>query len=42
MKYLPNLVVASLATLLLASCGNGDSTVSMANCKNYWSFSKCM
>ncbi len=29
MKYLPNLVVASLATLLLASCGNGDSTVSM-------------
>ena len=29
MKYLPNLVVASLATFLLASCGNGDSTVSM-------------
>jgi len=29
MKNLFNLVVASLATLLLASCGNGDSTVSM-------------
>ena len=29
MKYLPNLVIASLATFMLASCGNGDSTVSM-------------
>jgi len=29
MKYLTNLVAASLATLLLASCVNGDSTVSM-------------
>ena len=29
MKYLPNLVVTSLTTLLLASCGNNDSTVSM-------------
>ncbi len=29
MKYLPNLVVASLTTLFLASCGNDDSTVSM-------------
>ena len=29
MKDLPNLVIAFLATLLLTSCGNGDSTVSM-------------
>jgi len=29
MKYLPNLIVAFLVTLLFVSCGNGDSTVSM-------------
>ena len=29
MKYPPNLVLTFLTTLLLASCGNGDSTVSM-------------
>ncbi len=29
MKYPPNLVLTFLTTLLLASCGSGDSTVSM-------------